>query len=78
LQIGLTGKKVNPRIYFAVGISGALQHMAGCLKSKTIVAINTDESAQIFRFANYGIIGDYREVLRGFNDEIRRINQQEG
>jgi len=76
LQIGLTGKKVSPRLYFAVGVSGALQHMAGCIKSKTIVAINTDESAQIFKFANYGIIGDYREVLRGFNDEIRRINQQ--
>jgi electron transfer flavoprotein alpha subunit len=46
--------------------------MAGCLKSKTIVAINTDESAPIFRFSHFGVVGDYQEVLKGFNDEIRR------
>lgn len=72
LQIGLTGKKVSPQVLIAVGISGALQHMAGCLKSKTIVAINTDESAPIFRFSHFGVVGDYQEVLKGFNDEIRR------
>ncbi|MBI4763876.1 MAG: electron transfer flavoprotein subunit alpha/FixB family protein [Deltaproteobacteria bacterium] len=72
LQVGLTGKKVNPQVYIAVGISGALQHMAGCRKSKTIVAINSDESAPIFRFAHIGVVGDYREVLEGFNNEFKK------
>ena len=73
LQIGLTGKKVNPQIYMAVGISGALQHMAGCSKSKTIVAINSDEAAPIFKMSHYGVAADYKEVLEGFNDEVKKI-----
>ena len=73
LQIGLTGRKVNPQVYIAVGISGALQHMAGCSKSKTIVAINSDEGAPIFKLSHYGVVGDYKEVLEGFNDEIKKI-----
>ncbi len=72
LQIGLTGKKVHPRTYIAVGISGAVQHMAGCLKSGKIVAINSDESAPIFRMSHYGIVGDCRAVLNGFLDEFRK------
>jgi electron transfer flavoprotein alpha subunit len=75
LQVGLTGKKVNPRVYIAVGISGALQHMAGCMKAKTIVAINSDESAPIFKFSRFGVVGDYKEVLKGFNEELRRIKE---
>ena len=73
LQVGLTGKKINPKVYIAVGISGALQHMAGCMKSGLIVAINTDDSAPVFRFAHLGVVGDYRDVLRGFNEEIRKL-----
>ena len=73
VQIGLTGKKVNPLVYMAVGISGALQHMAGCSKSKTIVAVNSDESAPIFKLSHFGVIGDYKEVIQGFNDELKKM-----
>ena len=62
-QIGLTGRTVTPDLYFAVGISGAGHHMAGCGNAKTIVAINTDPEAAIFRSARFGIVGDYRKVV---------------
>jgi electron transfer flavoprotein alpha subunit len=78
LQVGLTGRKIKPQIYIAAGISGALQHMAGCLKSKVIVAINSDESAPIFRFAHYGVVADYSGVLKGFNEELRRVREHDG
>ncbi len=73
LQVGLTGKRVNPQLYLAVGISGSVQHMAGCMKSQKIVAINTDESAPIFSYSHIGVVGDFKEVLTAFNDEIRRL-----
>ncbi len=73
LQIGQTGKKVSPRLYMAVGISGALQHMAGCANANTIVAINTDQEAPIFKMSHIGVVGDYKEVLTGFNDEVRKM-----
>jgi electron transfer flavoprotein alpha subunit len=62
-QVGLTGRIVGPNLYFAIGLSGAIQHMAGCSGSKNIVAINKDEKAQIFRFAKFGIVGDYKQIL---------------
>jgi electron transfer flavoprotein alpha subunit len=62
-QIGLTGKTVTPNLYFAVGISGASHHMVGCGNAKTIVAINTDPAAAIFKEARFGIVGDHRKVV---------------
>jgi electron transfer flavoprotein alpha subunit len=63
LEIGQTSHIVAPQLYIAVGISGALQHMAGCSGSKCIVGINKDPVAQIFKWANLGVVGDYRDVL---------------
>jgi electron transfer flavoprotein alpha subunit len=74
MQIGLTGKTIAPELYIAVGISGASQHMAGCIGAKTIVAINNDPDAPIFADANIGVIGDFKELLPKIADEIRRLN----
>ena len=62
-QIGLTGVTVHPRLYIAVGVSGAAQHIAGMSASGTVVAVNSDKSALIFQFADYAIVADWREVL---------------
>ncbi len=72
-QVGLTGKIVGPDLYFAIGLSGAIQHMAGCSGAKNIVAINTDENAQIFRFAKFGIVGDYKQVLPALIEKLEEL-----
>lgn len=73
LQIGLTGKIVCPKLYIAVALSGACQHLSGCSGAKVIIAINKDPDADIFKAANYGIIGDWKRVLPAFTLEIKQI-----
>lgn len=73
LQVGLTGKMVAPRLYFAVALSGSMQHLAGCGGSKNIIAINTDPNAPIFQRARYGVVGDFRQVLPRLTEKLREM-----
>ncbi|MCX7912180.1 MAG: electron transfer flavoprotein subunit alpha/FixB family protein [Dehalococcoidales bacterium] len=72
-QVGLTGKIIAPELYIAVAISGSSQHMSGCSGARTIVAINKDREANIFRHARFGVVGDWKKVLPAFTAKVKEL-----
>jgi electron transfer flavoprotein alpha subunit len=76
VQIGLTGKIVSPYVYFAVAISGASQHMAGCSGSKNIIAINRDAEAAIFKEARFGVVGDWKKIIPAFEAKVKELQSK--
>jgi len=76
LQVGQSGKVVNPKLYIGVALSGAMSHIAGCLGSKVIVAINKDKEANIFSVAHFGIVADYKEVLPALTAKLKELKSK--
>lgn len=72
-QIGVTGKIISPDLYFAFGISGASQHMAGCSGSKNIIAINKNADANIFNYARFGMVGNWKEIYPAFVERVKEL-----
>jgi len=72
-QVGITGKIVSPDIYIAIGLSGSIQHLSGCGRSKSIIAINKDPEANIFNYADFGVVGDWQKVLPAFRDKLKEL-----
>jgi electron transfer flavoprotein alpha subunit len=72
-QVGFSGQKISPELYIAIGISGAVHHLAGIAGAKTIVAINKDPDAAIFRAARFGVVGDVKEVVPAFVERVKEL-----
>jgi electron transfer flavoprotein alpha subunit len=72
-QVGITGKIVSPDLYIAIGLSGSIQHLSGCGQSKSIIAINNDPEASIFKYADFGVVGDWKKVLPAFKDKLKEL-----